>query len=125
MRDMVHKCCANAGVQCRTEVPGLLINAGDRPADIFAIMPEGDTAFDVVVTDNRMASSNDATKQERRRKTRVMAKLADRRKRNKAVNGRRLEDVLRTTISNSSHEHLKSVVLNQAIGAKLKKNSVR
>ena len=55
----------------------------------------GDTAFDIVVTDNRMASSNDATKQERRRKTRVMAKLADRRKRNKPVNGRRLEDVLR------------------------------
>ena len=76
-------------------MPGLLIDAGDRPADIFAIMPEGDTAFDVVVTGNRMASSSNAIKQKRRRKTRVMAMIADRIKRNKDVNGRRMEDRLR------------------------------
>ena len=76
-------------------MPGLLVDAGERPADIFANMPEGDTAFDVVIIDNRMASSSNATKQKRRRKTRVMAMIADRTKRNKNVNGRRMEDRLR------------------------------
>ena len=95
LRDLVHKCCANAGVQCRTERPGLLIDGEEKPADIFAVMPEGDTAFDVVLIDNRRPSDSDALKTRRRRTTRVMAKLADRRKRDKLRNGRRMEDRLR------------------------------
>ena len=89
--------CANAGVHCRTEQPGLLYDGDERPADAYAILPEGDTALDVVFIDNRRPSDSEATKAKRRRRTRIMAKIADgRRKRRKTNgNGRTMQDRLR------------------------------
>ena len=96
IRDLVHTCCANAGVQCRTEKPGLLYDGDERPADVYAILPEGDTALDVVFIDNRRPGDSEATKIKRRRHTRIMAKIADRKKRYKRNgNGRTMEDRLR------------------------------
>ena len=58
-------------------------------------MPNGDTAFDVVLIDNRRPSDGDGMKARRRRSTSVMAKYADHVKRNKRRDGRRMEDRLR------------------------------
>ena len=53
-------------------------------------------AFDVVVIDNRRQCDHESTKAKRRHHTRIMAKIADRRKRVKTNgNGRTMQDRLR------------------------------
>jgi hypothetical protein len=80
VRDVVRACCAHAGVNSRTEEPGLLEEGEQRPADVFAEMPGGDTAYDCVLIDNCMLSSSQGVKRRRRRTVGEMARIAARKK---------------------------------------------